>query len=145
MPLTLTRAATVLSLSQLAAEAEGPTSSPQPPKGKLSTPEKAVRDVGAGASLLPLYSFPSADGFQAKRVRSFGSFQDLAAAGSAGSAVPDVDDGCVLGAGPGTCGSSAPAAPGACIAGRTHPCLLWGPAARMFPCMGSSPATGRRL
>lgn len=93
MPLTLTRAATVLSLSQLAAEAEGPTSSPQPPKGKLSTPEKAVRDVGAGASLLPLYSFPSADGFQAKRVRSFGSFQDLAAAGSAGSAVPDVDDG----------------------------------------------------
>ncbi|KAL4427939.1 hypothetical protein ABPG75_002028 [Micractinium tetrahymenae] len=94
MPLTLTRAATVLSLSQLAAEAEGPAGgSPQPPKGMLSTPDKAVRDVAACASLLPLYSFPSADGFQAKRVRSFGSFQDLAAAGSGASAVPDVDDG----------------------------------------------------
>ncbi|KAL4442130.1 hypothetical protein ABPG77_011391 [Micractinium sp. CCAP 211/92] len=93
MPLTLTRSATVLSLSQLAAEAEGPSSGlPQPPKGKLSTPEKAVRDVAAGVSLLPLYSFPSADGFQAKRVRSFGSFQDLVAAG-AGTTVPDVDDG----------------------------------------------------
>lgn len=107
MPLTLTRAATVLSLSQLAVEAEGPAGgSPQPPKGMLSTPDKAVRDVAAGTSLLPLYSFPSADGFLAKRVRSFGSFQDLAAAGAGASTVPDVDDGCAA-AGPAWWGGGA--------------------------------------
>lgn len=90
MPLMLPRVGTIYSLTQLAAEASEPGCSlPAGAKGVLSTPDKAVRDIGAGASLLPLYSFPDADGFAAKRVRSFGSFVDLAGAG----AVPDVDDG----------------------------------------------------
>ena len=100
MALTITHCATVLSLSQLAGEADvdggspaatsTPASSPSPAspaKGAATTPEKAVRDLADGDSLLPLYSFPSHDGFEVKRVRSFGSFGDLQAA-----AVPDVDD-----------------------------------------------------
>ena len=101
----LSRTATVVSLAQLAGEPspDGFTTPggspgaglPSPIKGALSTPEKEVRDVATGQSLLPLYAFPALDGFQVKRVRSFGSFQDLAAAGSpgAGPEVPDIDDG----------------------------------------------------
>lgn len=86
--LMLPRVGTVYSLTQLAGE-PGEAGCVLPPgaKGVLSTPEKAVSELGGGASLLPLYAFPPADGFAAKRVRSFGSFADLAGAG----AVPDVD------------------------------------------------------
>jgi hypothetical protein len=107
MALTITRNGTVYSLTQLAGEpdaidggspmaASTVASSPSkasPAKCAAITPEKAVRDLPAGASLLPLYSFPAHDGFQVKRVRSFGSFGDLVAAGAA--AVPDVDIRCV--------------------------------------------------
>lgn len=111
MPLTLTRVNTVVSLTQLAGEPEVATAGgsatggaacaerpslamqPSPSKGVLSTPEQAVRDLSAG-TLMPLYAFPSQDVFDAKRVRSFGSFSDLAAAGASPNApaVPDVDD-----------------------------------------------------
>lgn len=99
MPLTLTRTPTIYSLNQLDADEPGcPLATPA--KGMLSTPEKAVREL-AGGSLLPLYTFPSADGFASKKVRSFGSFQDLASAGGSpgsGPAVPDVDEeGALLG------------------------------------------------
>lgn len=104
MALTITRNGTVYSLTQLAGEPDASdggspmaastvASSPSkasPAKCAAITPEKAVRDLPAGASLLPLYSFPAHDGFQVKRVRSFGSFGDLVAAGAA--AVPDVDN-----------------------------------------------------
>ncbi|KAI7837290.1 hypothetical protein COHA_008904 [Chlorella ohadii] len=98
MPLTLTRTPTIYSLNQLDADEPGcPLAAPA--KGVLSTPDKAVRELAGGASLLPLYTFPSADGFASKKVRSFGSFQDLAAAGGSGPAVPDVDEeGGLLGA-----------------------------------------------
>jgi hypothetical protein len=109
MPLMLSRTATVISLAQLAGEPSpdgratpgggSPGAGlPSPIKGALSTPEKEVREVATGQSLLPLYAFPALDGFQVKRVRSFGSFQDLAAAGNpgAGPAVPDVDDRCAV-------------------------------------------------
>ena len=86
MPLTLTRAATVLSLTQLSeGEPKG-----SPAKGQLSNPDCPVSSIAAGASLLPLYTFPAADGFAAKRVRSFGSIADLATGG--GAAVPDAYD-----------------------------------------------------
>lgn len=93
MVLTISRAATVYSLVQLEAEQAqvvpqlpddaSLAAAPQPPKGFLSAPECAVRDVAG--SLLPLYRFPSRDGFLSagKRVRSFG---DLLS-----SAVPDMD------------------------------------------------------
>lgn len=90
MPLMLSRTATVVSLTQLASEPDCPLAALAAVKGSLSTPDQAVSSISSGASLLPLYSFPSQDGFQSKRVRSFGSFQDLSAAGA--SAVPDVDD-----------------------------------------------------
>lgn len=100
MPLILTRTPTIYSLNQLDADEPGcPLAAPA--KGVLSTPDKAVRELAAGSSLLPLYTFPSADGFASKKVRSFGSFQDLAGAGasSGGAAVPDVDEeGGLLGA-----------------------------------------------
>ena len=100
MALTISRTPTVYSLSQLAGEGDGPSAdstaattpssspaSPSPARRAAITPSKAVHDLTAGASLLPLYSFPAHDGFQVKRVRSFGSFGDLQAA-----AVPDTDD-----------------------------------------------------
>lgn len=103
MALMISRTPTVYSLSQLAADNEGggggspalastPSTSPSPSRpsparGAATTPDKAVHELASGTSLLPLYSFPSSDGFRVKRVRSFGSFGDLAAA-----AVPDMDD-----------------------------------------------------
>jgi hypothetical protein len=103
MALMISRTPTVYSLTQLAGDSDGigggspalastPSSSPSPSlpspaKGAVATPDKAVHELAGGTSLLPLYSFPAHDGFRVKRVRSFGSFGDLAAA-----AVPDMDD-----------------------------------------------------
>ena len=105
-PLVLTRTPTVYSMSQLAGEGASPDEhlvpAPRPggegvaggaPRGVLSSPDRAVREVPG--ALMPLYRFPARDGFATKRLRSFGSFGDLAAAaagGAGGSAVPDVDD-----------------------------------------------------
>ena len=89
MPLMLPRVGTVYSLTQLEGEAGEPGCVlPPGAKGVLSTPHKAVGELAGGASLLPLYAFPPADGFAAKRVRAVGSFADLAGAGAGG---PDVD------------------------------------------------------
>lgn len=97
--LTIRRAGTVYSLSQL--EAEYPTASEAlplaPAKGFLSAPDEAVRNIQG--ALLPLYRYPapahggggggSGFGSVKLRVRSFG---DLAAAAASAAAVPDVDD-----------------------------------------------------
>lgn len=74
MALCLSRVETVLSLQQLL-----PIDAADP------CPDCPVADVAKGGCL-PLVSFSSGRGFQAKRVRSFGDMQ----------VVPDVDDlGCV--------------------------------------------------
>lgn len=81
MPLTITRRATVVSLSQLN-EPEGPTGGIAI-GATLPSPTCAVRQIAG--STLPLFTFRAADGYTAKRIRSFG---DLSSA----ELVPDVDD-----------------------------------------------------
>lgn len=71
MALCISRAETVLSLQQLL-----------PSDGKGPCPDCPVSDVASDGSL-PLVTFSSGRGFQAKRVRSFGDIMQL---------VPDVDD-----------------------------------------------------
>ena len=79
MPLILSRAATVYSLTQLG-DSEEAAQRKQPCTG-VAAPECPVRQIRA--SMVPLYAFPAADGFSAKRIRSFGDLQ---------TAVPDTDD-----------------------------------------------------
>lgn len=80
MVLLLSRTPTVYSFSQL----EEGNGAPVPPG--LAAGEAPMCPVSEiGKSTLPLYRFPSADGFSSKRVRSFG---DLLTA----SVVPDSDD-----------------------------------------------------
>lgn len=83
MTLTIERVATVVSMTQL----EDASTCGEPlaaaALGLARTPEAAVREVGGSA--LPLYSFPTADGYGGrKHVRSFGDLSDAAV-------VPDED------------------------------------------------------
>ena len=93
--LTISRVGTVYSFSQLEESAAPPAEldltlegAAAAAPGSAATPDKPVRALADGASLLPRYAYPSKDGFAAKRIRSFGDLADAAAAPT----VPDVDD-----------------------------------------------------
>ena len=72
MALSISRVETVLSLEQLLSSG-----------GKTVCPDCPVAKVSTG-SWLPLVAFSSAQGFQSKRMRSFGDMQQ--------ALVPDMDD-----------------------------------------------------
>lgn len=86
MVLVLKRTPTVYSLSQLGeGESAGTYESERPSElTGVAAPLCPVSQIRS--SHLPLYSFPSPDGFSSKRIRSFGDLMDSA------PAVPDMED-----------------------------------------------------
>lgn len=79
-PLTVSRVPTIYSLAQLEETATFPPPSPfpSPPKGVISTPDRAVAELAG--SLLPAFHYADVDALDGGRVRSFGSFDSLTAA-----------------------------------------------------------------